>query len=238
MTFYGLMSIIDILSYFVNTIAMENQKQMKVVEAARTVFLRYGYKRVTMHDIAEAASISRPALYLVFSNKEEVFKAVVKQMAAQNLNEIRQGVDRFASIEEKLQYAFEHWTVRPYELIMSAPDAKELIYCCYEFSREVFEEVGAAFEAELFKLIQPLLKANDATSISGKMTATILRNAVRGFKDAAENAAELRRMIKGFLAIVMLALDPARHQNKSKNITRVIKQQNSHSTTLSVKPTS
>lgn len=212
------MSIIDIMSYFVNTNPMENLKQIKVLDVARTVFLRYGYKRVTMHDIAEAAGMSRPALYLVFPNKAEVFKAVVKQMATQSLKEIRKGMDNLPSTEKKLQYAFELWTVRPYELIMSAPDAKELIYCCYEFSKEVFEEVGAAFEAELIKLIRPILKSNVSSSLSVKMTAKILRNAVRGFKEVAENATELRRMIKDFLVIVILAINSSPNQLKNKQL--------------------
>ena len=45
---------------------MDIAKRDKVLAAARGIFLRYGFKRVTMNDIAEAASISRPALYLVF----------------------------------------------------------------------------------------------------------------------------------------------------------------------------
>lgn len=211
------------MSYFVNTNAMENLKQIKVTDAAQTVFLRYGYKRVTMHDIAESAGISRPALYLLFPNKAEVFKAVIKQMATQSLIEIRKGIDTLSSVEEKLQHAFELWTVRPYELIMSTPNAKELIYCCYEFSKEVFEELGAAFESELVKLIKPLLKSNPSSTLSAKMIARILRTGVRGFKDAAENATELRRMIKNFLVIILLAINSPSHQSKDKKLNNVVK---------------
>jgi len=55
---------------------MDIAKRNKVLAAALDVFLRYGYKRVTMNDIAEAAGISRPALYLVFESKEEIYKSV------------------------------------------------------------------------------------------------------------------------------------------------------------------
>ena len=46
---------------FVNNKEMDVAKRDKVLTAALDIFLRYGYKRVTMNDIAEAASISRPA---------------------------------------------------------------------------------------------------------------------------------------------------------------------------------
>ena len=55
---------------------MSESKKSKILTAARAVFLRYGYKRISMNDIAEAAGVSRPALYLLFKNKEEIFIGV------------------------------------------------------------------------------------------------------------------------------------------------------------------
>jgi len=69
------MSSIDNQTSFVNSKEMDIAKREKVLEAALGVFLRYGYKRVTMNDIAEAARISRPALYLVFDSKDARGKA-------------------------------------------------------------------------------------------------------------------------------------------------------------------
>jgi len=62
---------------------MNEAKKAKVIEAAQSVFFRYGYRRVTMRDIAEAAGISRPALYLLFCSKEEVFEATLRTFSAQ-----------------------------------------------------------------------------------------------------------------------------------------------------------
>ena len=67
---------------------MDIAKRDKVLAAARGIFLRYGFKRVTMNDIAEAASISRPALYLVFESKEEIFKSVYEHFVKETLIEI------------------------------------------------------------------------------------------------------------------------------------------------------
>ena len=58
---------------------MSEHKREAVLAAARQVFMRYGYRRVTMGDIADAAKMSRPALYLVIPSKEEIFTAVVSQ---------------------------------------------------------------------------------------------------------------------------------------------------------------
>jgi AcrR family transcriptional regulator len=45
---------------------MSDDKRTRILAAARSVFLRYGFKRVNMNDIADAAGVSRPALYLLF----------------------------------------------------------------------------------------------------------------------------------------------------------------------------
>ena len=37
------------------------------------VFLAYGFARTTMDDIARAADMSRPALYLLFKNKTDIY---------------------------------------------------------------------------------------------------------------------------------------------------------------------
>ena len=60
------------------------RKKRLIVERARGVFARKGYKAVTMKDIVEACEISRGGLYLYFSNTREIFEAV---MAAENAEE-------------------------------------------------------------------------------------------------------------------------------------------------------
>jgi AcrR family transcriptional regulator len=152
-----------------------------------------------MNDLAEAAGMSRPALYLVFSSKEEVFTALVRQFTSENLDEIRHNLDRFPSPKEKLVYAFEVWTVRPFELIIKSPDAKDLINCKFELSREVFDQISAAFEAQLAAIISPLKGTIARTKLSPAQIARLLATAVRGFKEMAKNGAELRRMIENLV---------------------------------------
>lgn len=55
------------------------QKRNLIVEAAREVFFKRGYRAVTMKDIVEACGISRGGLYLYFANTKELFEAVLEQ---------------------------------------------------------------------------------------------------------------------------------------------------------------
>jgi len=52
-------------------------RKLAILEAATGVFLRYGFKKTSMDDLARAAGLSRQGLYLHFPTKEDLFKADV-----------------------------------------------------------------------------------------------------------------------------------------------------------------
>lgn len=55
-------------------------RRVAILEAATKVFLRYGFKKTSMDDLARAADLSRQGLYLHYATKEALFVAVVLQM--------------------------------------------------------------------------------------------------------------------------------------------------------------
>ena len=67
-------------------------RRQRVIKAGARVFLRFGFARATMGDIAEAAGMSRPALYLLFRDKEDVFEAVVAHWIEDSLARIGAGL--------------------------------------------------------------------------------------------------------------------------------------------------
>jgi AcrR family transcriptional regulator len=60
-----------------NVVEAGTARQAAILDAATTVFLRYGFKKTSMDDLARAVGISRQALYLHFQNKEALFRATV-----------------------------------------------------------------------------------------------------------------------------------------------------------------
>lgn len=55
-------------------------KREYILTTAVSVFGRYGYKRASMDLLAQAAGMSRPALYQQFSSKQDVFRAMCALM--------------------------------------------------------------------------------------------------------------------------------------------------------------
>jgi AcrR family transcriptional regulator len=58
-------------------VAPDNERRAEILDASLKVFLRYGLKKTSMDEVARAAGLSRPGLYLHFSTKEELFASTV-----------------------------------------------------------------------------------------------------------------------------------------------------------------
>ena len=72
-------------------------KREQIIEAARKLFNKYGFKKVSMDEIASSAGVTKKTVYTYFSSKEELFnyfvqeelnnmKKVVEEIEKQNLN--------------------------------------------------------------------------------------------------------------------------------------------------------
>lgn len=58
------------------------QKKNYIIEKAHHVFVKKGFRSVTMKDIVEACDISRGGLYLYFDSTESIFRAVLEAESA------------------------------------------------------------------------------------------------------------------------------------------------------------
>jgi len=185
---------------------MTQSKEEQVLTAARSVFMRYGFKRATMSDLADAAQMSRPALYLIFSSKEEVFRALVTQIFTELLREVRAGVSKHEDVAAQLTCAFEIWCVRPFEMIQASPDAKDILESGYEFATEMTERAFADFETILSDILRPIVSSQADPPLSSEQLAHILTTAAQGFKESASSAVQLRQLIEGLITIVLAGL--------------------------------
>ena len=67
----------------------------EITAAALEQFVERGYAGTRLEDVAARAGISKGTLYLYFENKEELFKAVVREGLVSPIAEIRGIVDQF-----------------------------------------------------------------------------------------------------------------------------------------------
>ncbi len=173
-------------------------KRQRVIAAGARVFLRFGFARATMGDIAQAAGMSRPALYLVFCGKEEVFEAVVAEWVETSLARIAAGLASRATLGEKLRFACEIWCVEGVERALANPEVHDMS------GLPAVRKSYARFEACLTDILrQPA--AHSPLGATAADLARVIVAAMQGFKQTVRSADEMRHLI----AVQVLAIERA-----------------------------
>ena len=49
-------------------------KEEQIIETARTLFHKFGFKKVSMDEIAKEAGVTKRTIYMYFSSKEDLLK--------------------------------------------------------------------------------------------------------------------------------------------------------------------
>lgn len=85
----------------------------EITAAALALFVERGFAGTRLEDVAERAGVSKGTLYLYFANKQELFKAVVREGLASPIAEVRGIIDQYeGSAFELLRMVLHGWWQR------------------------------------------------------------------------------------------------------------------------------
>lgn len=116
----------------------KEQRRKAILDEAFELFVTHGYDNVSMNDIAEAAELSKGALYVYFSDKESLFLAIVLRGAGIMRDMFRGGVQKetigIRKVEATGRAFFEFHRQYPdyYRLLHYAGSDRFDISCCAE----------------------------------------------------------------------------------------------------------
>jgi AcrR family transcriptional regulator len=173
-------------------------KRERAIAAGARVFLRFGFARATMGDIAKAAGMSRPALYLIFCSKEEVFRAVVADWIEESLARIAAGLAARATLGERLRFACETWCLEGLERALANPDVRDMS------GLPAVRKSYARFEACLTAILREAAEQS-GLGVTAADLARVIVSAMQGFKQTAQSTEEMRHLI----AVQVLAIERA-----------------------------
>jgi AcrR family transcriptional regulator len=94
-------------------LAAAADRRSAVLSSALITFVRFGYRKTSMDEIAQVAHISRPGLYFLFASKEELFRAAVVRGLEEDLAHVERILgESDRPISERLLEAFDRWAGR------------------------------------------------------------------------------------------------------------------------------
>lgn len=88
----------------------KDARPQELLAAALDLFVERGYAATRLDDVAKRAGVSKGTLYLYFSNKEDLFKAVVREHLVPVLGETEQTVENYqGSAKDLLRELMMQW---------------------------------------------------------------------------------------------------------------------------------
>jgi len=185
-------------------------KRARILEGATRVFLTYGFQRTTMDDIARAAEISRPALYLLFRNKTDIYRALAGNMVSETLEETRDLLARDLPLADKLEGALS-CALDKTAFIEESPHGAEILDMKHSLARDII----AAARAELADMMEATIAEATARrradlaaqGLSPRLLVDMLLDAVDGMKLRNPDRPAQRSLARGFINVIVQSVE-------------------------------
>jgi len=90
-----------------------------ILDAAEKRFMRVGFKKTTLEEVAKDLGMVKSALYKYFSNKDDLFQATVQRVAQTFCVNIEQALSDKKPVEERLRTMLYNTTLGVFDRILN-----------------------------------------------------------------------------------------------------------------------
>lgn len=189
----------------------QGARRRQLLDAALGVFLEFGFRKTSMDEVARAASVSRQGLYLHFSRKEELFRAVVQHALEAALSAAEERLsDGSLSVRERLGGAFDEWVGRHVGMLGAGSQGggADLGEATHALVGPLLRSYGERFVELLAKFMRSsgLLAAYKPAGLTARQLAETLYATARGFKTESATRAEFNDAVGKALRAFCLPL--------------------------------
>jgi AcrR family transcriptional regulator len=182
-------------------------RQDAILDAAFHLFAGYGYRRVSMEDIAHRLGLSRTALYQHFRSKDDIFRSLADRHFATSLAAMRAVLaEPAADAAAQLRAAFAAKDGKFMEVVLGTPHGRELLDAGFALAAGIAGEAEAAMAGVLADWIG---RADPAGRLGPPAAAAqMVMAALKGLKTSAASPADYREGQAALARILAAALAP------------------------------
>lgn len=203
------LAILADLSHFTQE---DDPKRIRVLDSAMKVVLAHGYQHTTMDDVARAAEMSRPALYLLFRNKADIYRAVASRMFNQTSCRVADVMSGDAPLGERLYRAIDEHMIEMVCEIHKSPHGAELLDLRNQLAKDIVQQwqgtlrniFGGAIAAEAARLKVDLRERG----LCPEILAELLLDGLEGMKMRTPSAEAQRLAARQLVRVIELAMQP------------------------------
>src|ERR1035437_1511688 len=146
----------------VKIVKMVSSTEEKIYEAARKVFIQKGMDGARMQEIADEAGMNKALLHYYFRSKENLFKAVFKDIFSKFFDKVRDALSSDVPLKEKLYAFIDNWI----DMIQANPYVPQFII--NEINRDPMVLKSLMFESgiEPQKILDMFLNQVQSSNLS------------------------------------------------------------------------
>ncbi|MDG1210347.1 MAG: TetR/AcrR family transcriptional regulator [Paracoccaceae bacterium] len=115
--------------------------ETRIINAAIEVILKFGPRKTTMNDIAEAAGLTRQTVYVSFGGKDNVLAETVRFIGKRHMSQVSVAWEYCANLTEKLQAYARIVVLDAYDEMTGEDDPQVLVSNHNEAGRAAYQEV-------------------------------------------------------------------------------------------------
>jgi AcrR family transcriptional regulator len=187
-----------------------DRKRARIMEAALKLGLAHGYARTTMDDIARAAEMSRPALYLLFRNKIEIYRKIASLTMQGCVETTRAALMAGGSFCQKLERAINEAMLERLRPFIESPYGIELLDLKTSLAADLVENWRHDVCALFAEAVRDEAQANGVDlatrGLSPEKFATMLMDALEGMRMRLPDVEARRDAATTLVKIVSRAL--------------------------------
>ena len=192
------------------TATKSREKREAVFDAAANVFAQYGFRRTSMNDVAQAAGMSRPGLYVLFENKEDLFRQLATHRQNEAISEAVAILEQDYPFAERFTEAILAYERIFYEPIAGSPHAAEFIDISDSLVAEDIMRRHQRLVCYLANVIDEAITSGQAsmstTGLSTKSFVDLLMASISGQKQSATSVRDFRQKVKHVTSIFLTSI--------------------------------
>ncbi|MDN2579964.1 TetR/AcrR family transcriptional regulator [Aquibium sp. ELW1220] len=189
----------------------EADKRARIIEGAVKAFLACGYQRTTMDDIARAAEMSRPSLYLQFRNKADIYRAIAIDLVDWSSGTVQHVMDGGGPLADRLRDALDAGVFALHDRFGDSPHAAAMLDMKSSLAGDLIAEwksrLCRSFTAAIAEEADARLVDLSARDLSPEILASLLLDGIEGIKMRIADPGEQRRAARGLVSVVALAVE-------------------------------
>ncbi|MGC6517676.1 MAG: TetR/AcrR family transcriptional regulator [Candidatus Puniceispirillaceae bacterium] len=171
-----------------------NAKDTLIAKAGLAQFARYGWRKMTMQDVADAAGISRQTLYNRVSHKEELLRLVVHYYLTDNIERCRIATDQATTIEAATDALIAHFLTEAWQTLQAMPETENIEMASNAIISQEVANATKLKTALISDVIARLTKAKNANEMADFFYASL--TGIKSFAKTQDQLDQLSAILK------------------------------------------